>query len=182
MKQTAFWREKNGEYRACLKYSVKIFVEKLYKMQRLEVICAVRHICVVRRQKVKQKRKYLLTYLLTYSVVQSASWEANWFVASQEIPLIVKKPNVHYHTHKCGHLSLSWVTPIQSTHPQPNSWKSILILSTHLRLCPSSGFFPSGFPTKTLYAPLLTHTRHMPSPSHSWFYQPHSTSWAVQII
>ena len=27
MKQTAFWREKNGEYTACLKYSVPIFVE-----------------------------------------------------------------------------------------------------------------------------------------------------------
>jgi len=28
MKQTAFWREKkNGEYRACLKYSEPIFVE-----------------------------------------------------------------------------------------------------------------------------------------------------------
>ena len=27
MKQTAFWREKNGEYTPCLKYSVLIFVE-----------------------------------------------------------------------------------------------------------------------------------------------------------
>ena len=27
MKQTAFWREKSGEYRACLKYSVPTFVE-----------------------------------------------------------------------------------------------------------------------------------------------------------
>jgi len=27
MKQTAFWREKNGEYIPCLKYSVPIFVE-----------------------------------------------------------------------------------------------------------------------------------------------------------
>ena len=27
MKQTALWREKNGEYRACLKYSVPTFVE-----------------------------------------------------------------------------------------------------------------------------------------------------------
>ena len=27
MKQTAFSREKNGEYRACLKYSAPIFVE-----------------------------------------------------------------------------------------------------------------------------------------------------------
>jgi len=27
MKETAFWREKNGEYIPCLKYSVPIFVE-----------------------------------------------------------------------------------------------------------------------------------------------------------
>ena len=27
MKQTVFWREENGEYRACLKYSVPVFVE-----------------------------------------------------------------------------------------------------------------------------------------------------------
>jgi len=27
MKQTAFWKEKNGEYIQCLKYSIPIFVE-----------------------------------------------------------------------------------------------------------------------------------------------------------
>ena len=32
MKQTAFWSEKNGEYRACLKYSVPIFFEYIYKI------------------------------------------------------------------------------------------------------------------------------------------------------
>ena len=32
MKQTAFWRGKNGEYILCLKYSVPIFVELIYKM------------------------------------------------------------------------------------------------------------------------------------------------------
>ena len=42
MKQTAFLRGKNGEYIPCLKYSVSIFVEKIYKMQRLEVSGAVR--------------------------------------------------------------------------------------------------------------------------------------------
>ena len=52
------------------------------------------------------------------------------------------------------HLSLSWVNPIQSTYPHPTSWRSILILPTHLRLGLPSGLFPSGFPTKTLYAPL----------------------------
>ena len=44
MKQTAFCREKNGEYRACLKYSVPIFVEQIRKMRRLEVSGAVRPI------------------------------------------------------------------------------------------------------------------------------------------
>ena len=51
------------------------------------------------------------------------------------------------------HLSLSCASPIQSTYPHPTSWRSILILSTHLRLGLTSGLFPSGFPTKTLYAP-----------------------------
>ena len=52
------------------------------------------------------------------------------------------------------HLSLSWASPIQSTYPHPTSWRSILILSTHLRLGLPSGLFPSSFPTKTLYTPL----------------------------
>ena len=52
------------------------------------------------------------------------------------------------------HLSLSWASPIQSTYEHPTSWRSILILSTHLRLGLPSGLFPSGFLTKTLYAPL----------------------------
>ena len=51
-------------------------------------------------------------------------------------------------------LSLSWASPIQSIYPHPTSWRSILILSTHLRLGLPSGLFPSGFPTKTLYTPL----------------------------
>ena len=52
------------------------------------------------------------------------------------------------------YLSLSWASPIQSIYPHTTSWRSILILSTHLRLGLPSGLFPSGFPTKTLYTPL----------------------------
>ena len=52
------------------------------------------------------------------------------------------------------HLSLSWASPIQSIYPHPTSWRSILILSTHLRLGLPSGLFPSGFPTKNLFTPL----------------------------
>ena len=56
------------------------------------------------------------------------------------------------------HLSLSWASPIQSIYPHPTSWRSILILSTHLRLGLPSGLFPSGFPTKTIFTHTHTHT------------------------
>ena len=51
------------------------------------------------------------------------------------------------------HLSLSWVSPIQSIYPHPTSWRSLLILSTHLRLDLPSGLLPSGFPSKNLHTP-----------------------------
>ena len=54
------------------------------------------------------------------------------------------------------HLSLSWASPIQSIYPHPTSWRSILILSTHLRLGLPSGLLPSGFPSKSLY--ILTYS------------------------
>ena len=57
------------------------------------------------------------------------------------------------------HMSLSWASPIQSIYPHPTSWRSILILTTHLRLGLPSGLFPSGFPTKTLYTPLSSPIR-----------------------
>ena len=63
------------------------------------------------------------------------------------------------------HLSLSWASPIQSIYPHPTSWRSILILSTHLRIGLPSGLHPSGFPTKTLYTPLSS-SIHATCPAH----------------
>jgi len=38
----------------------------------------------------------MFTYLPTYSMEQSPSWEADRFSDSQEIPRILRKPNVHH--------------------------------------------------------------------------------------
>ena len=95
----------------------------------------------------------------TYSMVQSPSLEANWFAASQEIPRISRNPKVHYRTHKRTPPVSILGQPNPVHIPNPTSWRSILILSTHLLLGLPSGVFPSGFPTKTLYTPLSSSIR-----------------------
>ena len=47
------------------------------------------------------------------------------------------------------HLSLSWASPIQSIYPHPTSCRSILILSTHLRLGLPSGLLPWHTPANS---------------------------------
>ena len=94
-------------------------------------------------------------------MVQSPSWEANWFAASQEIPRISRNPKVHYRAQKRPPpvSILGQPSPVQSIYPYPTSWRSILILSTHLRLGLPSGLLPSGFPTNTLYTTLSSPIR-----------------------
>ena len=77
------------------------------------------------------------------------------------MPRILWNLKVHYRTHKRPPPVpiLGQPSPIQSTYPHSTSWRYILILSTHLRLGLPSGLFPSGFPTKTLYAPLFSPIR-----------------------
>ena len=89
-------------------------------------------------------------YLFTYSL-----HPAHRFSASQEIPRILSSPKDHYHIYKClpPVSILSQLDPVCS----PTShWRSILIFSSLLCLGLPSSLFPSGFPTKTLYAALLS--------------------------
>ena len=77
--------------------------------------------------------------------------------ASQEIPRIFGTPRFITVLTSARHLSLSSAHSIQSPQPPPTSWRSILILSSHLRLGFPNGLFPSGFPTRTLCTPLPSH-------------------------
>jgi len=105
------------------------------------------------------KTQPLLTYLFTYSMQHSPSWETNRFSASQEIPRILCNPKVHYRIHKCPPLVpiLSQLDPVHT----PTSHFLNIHLNIILTSTPGSckWFFPSGFPTKTLYTPLLSPIR-----------------------
>ena len=87
--------------------------------------------------------------------MEQSPYEANRFSACQEILRILWNPEVHYRSHKCPPTVpiLSQLDPVHTPHP--TSWRSILILPYHLYQGLPSGLYPSGFPTKTLYTPLL---------------------------
>jgi len=76
--------------------------------------------------------------------------------------------------------------PEQSTPclPHPTSWRSILILPSHLTLGLPSFPFRQVSPTETLYAPLLSsHTSYLPSTYLSfWFCLSSNIWWGLQII
>ena len=107
---------------------------------------------------------FRLTYLLT-------PWCRVLLEKQTGLQLVKKFPAFHGTPRfitpltKVRHLSLSWASPIQSIYPHPTSWRSILKLTTHLRLGLPSGLYPSGFPTKTLYTPLSSPTR-VTCPAH----------------
>ena len=84
--------------------------------------------------------------------------------ASQEIHRTSWNPKVHHRIHKCT-VSLPVLSQIHAVSTPKTSPISILILSSHLRLRLPSGFFPSGFPTRTLCTP-ISYTISPTCPAH----------------
>ena len=96
---------------------------------------------------------------LTNSIQQTPSWGTNSLSGIQAIPHILCNQKVHYlinHSQPPGPIP-SLNNPV---HSSPSYiWRSILILCYHLRLGLPSGLFLTGFPTKSLYAPVLSYMR-----------------------
>ena len=86
---------------------------------------------------------------------QSPSREANKSSATEEIPRILWNPKAYYRIHNSllPVSILCQIDPVRVSHF--TFLRSILILSSQLRLGILSGLLPSSFPTKTLYANLL---------------------------
>jgi hypothetical protein len=84
----------------------------------------------------------LVSYLLTpWSRVLLEKLTVN-FAASQEIPRVYGTRKFLTVPTSARHLSLSWANSIQSPRTPPTFWRSILILSSHLRLGLPNGLFP----------------------------------------
>ena len=141
---------------------------------------------------------YLLTQLITHLLTQSLTHSLTYLLTVWKALLLakltgfqlVKKFSLIYGNRRfiaaftsARHLSLSSATSIQSTPTHPSSWRSILILSSHLILGLQSDVFPHISPPKACIDSPLPRTRYLPRPPHSsWFVYPSNIGWAVKII
>ena len=153
----SFWNQSFREIRCGLLFKTPLLSPNIHQPQA----------SLLTILKIMYTAAQAITYLLTYSMMQSPSWEANSFADSQEIPRISRNLKVHYRTHKRPppvsilgqpnpvHIPLSHLLEIHPNIIHPSTPRSPQ-WSLSLR-------FPHQDPTHT---PLLTHTRHMPSPSH----------------
>jgi hypothetical protein len=116
-------------------------------------------------------------------MVQSLFWKFDSRSASQEIPLLFLNLGFISVFTTAHRWTLSWGTWIQSTSSHSISGRSILILSSHLRLGLPSCVFHSGFPTNTLvYISQLFYSWPIPCRSHiPWFHQSNSIWCIVQV-
>ena len=132
---------------------------------------------------IKSFPDYLLTYLLT-------PWCRVVLEKLTGLQLVKKFPAFHGTRRfitaltSVRHLSLSWA------QPNPVHIPTSRILEIHPNIIhPSTPRSPQWSPSlqfphqDPIHPSLLTHTRHIPSPSHSSrFYHPQNIGWEIQII
>jgi len=99
----------------------------------------------------------------TYAYIQIHTQRSRFLIEKPTSSQIVTKFPIFYGTRRlinafisARRLSLSWASSIQSITPNSTSWRSILILYSHLRHGLPTGLVPSGFTTKALYSPHLS--------------------------
>jgi len=117
---------------------------------------------------------YILIYLHIYIVEQSCAWKSNQFSPSQ-IPYIVWNPKVCYHIYESPP-----PVPLLSQINQVLAPTSCFVVLS-FRLC--LDVLLTSFPTKTLYAPLLSPI-HATFPTHVILLDlitPKNIWWEVQI-
>ena len=126
---------------------------------------------------------YLSTYPPTYIITHSLTPWSRVYLEKLTGLQLVKKFLAFCGTWRfitaftsAHHLSLSWASSIHSMPPHPTSWRFIIMLSSHLCLGLPSGLLPSGFPTKTLYMPVLS-SIHTTCPTHLTLLD--CTTWAI---
>jgi len=119
------------------------------------------------------RRKTNLTYLLTYLLTPWSRVPLKNLNGSH----LVKRFPEFYRTRRfiitftsARQLSLSWASSTQSIPPHPTSWRSILVLSSHLRLGLLSGSFPTISPPKPCI--LLSYPPYALHASPIWFFIP----------
>jgi len=106
---------------------------------------------------------------------QSPSWKVNKSSNSQEMPLILWNPEVHYHIHNSlpPVPILSQINPIHAPIPLV---KDPFQYSLCLRLSLESSLLPPSIPNPVCTCP-VPQTCHMVCPSHSWFDYPADVWW-----
>jgi len=111
------------------------------------------------RQSGLRETEELIFYVLTsYSRVLLE--ELTGFQLVKKVPTFYGTWSFITTVTRARHLSLSWASSIQSIPPHPSSWRSILILSSHLCLDSEVVSFPQISPEtlyKTLPSPYSLH-------------------------